>query len=179
MKFVDLIKTNSWLSVEIVFLQIFPDEKKNVLGYGKVFNELSHLKPIDTDITILVHHVKDDFDNEEHVDVSGYYNDPSKSIDDFTNSLALELTAWEKWLGMDIDKQSLIDFTELELICHCLYEMTFFGFDQKEIQEEHNWTTNIVDEVKNLSDLEKEQNLISFDELLKKIKKSDKGKPEL
>jgi len=179
MKFSDLIKSNSWLSVEIVFLQSFPDEKKNVLGYEKVFNELRHLNPIDTDITILVNYLKDDFDNEEYVDVSGYYNDPSKSIDDFTNSLALELTPWEEWLGMDIDKQSLIDFTELELICHCLYEMTFFGFDQKEIQEEHNWTTHMVDEVKNLSDVEKEEKLISFDELIKKIQKKDKGKPEL
>jgi hypothetical protein len=33
--------------------------------------------------------------------------------------------------------------------------------------------------VKNLSDLEKEEKLISFDELLKKIQKKDKGKPEL
>ena len=136
MKFSDLIKSNSWLSVEIAFLQSYPGEKRNMSGYERVFNDLLLLTSIDSDITIVVKNSKDEFDGEEYVDVSGYFTDPAKSIDEISNSLALEFTPWEEWLGMDVDEQSLLEFSESELICHCLYEMTFISFDQKKIQIE-------------------------------------------
>ena len=40
MKFADIIKSNSWLSIEIIFLQLYPDEKNNILEYEKVYNDL-------------------------------------------------------------------------------------------------------------------------------------------
>jgi len=30
MKFGDIIKSNNWLSVEMVLLKLYPDEKKNI-----------------------------------------------------------------------------------------------------------------------------------------------------
>ena len=175
MKFLDLIKSNSWLSVEMVFSQSYPGEKSNMAGYEKVFNALRFLEVGVTDITILVSHIKDDFDNEEYVSVSGYYSDADKSANELTNSLALGFTPWEEWLGMRIDEQSLIDFSELEIICHFLYEMTFYGFEQEEIQNEIGRVNNIVDEIKNMPPDEKERNLISMDEFLNEIKNIDKG----
>ena len=68
MKFKELIRSNSWLSVEMIFLQLFPEEKKNISEYEEVFNNLRQLAPIDTDITIKVKDVIDDYDNLEHVD---------------------------------------------------------------------------------------------------------------
>ncbi len=62
MKFGDLIKSNSWLSVEMAFLQSYPDEKRNMPEYEGVFNDLRLRIPIDTDITIIVKQIKDDFD---------------------------------------------------------------------------------------------------------------------
>jgi hypothetical protein len=171
MKFRELIRSNSWLSVEMIFLQLFPDEKKNISEYEEVFNNLRHLAPIDTDITIKIKVVIDDYDNLEHVDVSGYYNDPEKSANDFNNSLALEFLSWEKWLGMDIDRQSLLDFSELELICHCLFEMTFFSFDQQEIQDELKRILDQVEEIKNMSEDEKKVKYIPLNDFLKKLKK--------
>ena len=176
MKFVDLLKSNSWLSVEIAFLQSYPDELRNMPGYERVFNDLLLLTPIDSAITIIVKQIKDDFDGEEYVDVSGYYTDPSKSVDEMSNSLALEFTPWEEWLGMDVDEQSLIGFSAPELICHCLYEMTFIGFDQKKIQIEMGMIRSEIDEVKNMPEDEKKGNLISFDEFLKNLKTKAKDK---
>lgn len=77
-------------------------------------------------------------DNAEYVNVSGRYNNPEDNTNGHTNSLAIEFTAWNEWQGMDIDKKSLQNFSELEIIAHCLYEMTFVGFEEEEIQAEIN-----------------------------------------
>ncbi|MBA4409494.1 MAG: hypothetical protein C0397_08730 [Odoribacter sp.] len=53
MKFTEIIKRNSWLSVEQVFLQLYPKEKKNISGYEAVFNDLKLLSPTETDISIV------------------------------------------------------------------------------------------------------------------------------
>jgi len=169
MKFVDIIKSNSWLSVETIFLQLYPDEKDSIIGYEKVFNNLRIMKPIKTDITILVNNEFDDFDKQEYVNVSGYKNIPNRSINDLTDSLALEFTPWEEWLGMDIDNDSLSVFPELEIICHCLFEMTFFSFEQEEIQKELSRLNDLVDEIDNMTEEEKKEKLIPFDEVKKKF----------
>jgi hypothetical protein len=175
MKFADLIKTNSWLSIEMVFLKLYPNEECYIGEYQKVFNELLQLTPIDTDISILVSNEIDEFDNYEHVDVTGYYNDPQKSINDFSKSLALEFTTWDKWLGMDMDKNSLKNFSELELISHCLLEMAFFSFDQEEIEQEFNRISDVIDEVKNLTEEEKKVKYIPFENLLGDNNKKDQN----
>lgn len=36
---------------------------------------------------------------------------------------------------MTISKESLDYFSELEIIVHCLYEMTFMGFSDEDIQK--------------------------------------------
>ncbi|MBW8332343.1 MAG: hypothetical protein K0M40_10015 [Prolixibacteraceae bacterium] len=169
MKLSDIIQRNSWLSVELVFMQLYPKEIKNISGYETVFNELKTLGPAETDFSIVLSNEKDDFDNEEYVHVSGYKNHPADNADGSPNSYALELTNWDEWLGMDLDEKSIKDFTELELISHCLYEMTFFGFDQETIQKEWKEIENEVDEIKNMTEEEKKTKLKSWDDLKKEL----------
>lgn len=169
MKFSDMSQRNSWLSVELVFLQLYPKEMKNISGYETVFNELKTLSPTETDFSIVLRNEKDDFDNEEYVHVSGYSNHPEDIEDESPNSYALELTNWSEWLGMDMDEKSLSEFTELEMISHCLYEMTFFGFDQETIQKEMDEIERSVDEIKNMSEEEKKTKLKSWDDLKKEL----------
>lgn len=173
MKFSEIIQRNSWLSVELVFLQLYPKENKNISGYETVFNNLKTLVPAETDFSIAVSNEKDDFDNEEYVHVSGYKNHPEDNPDDQSNSYALEFTNWSEWLGMDLDEKSLKDFTELELISHCLYEMTFFGFDQETIQKEMEEMEKEADEIKNMTEDEKKTKLKSWDDLKKELEFDD------
>ena len=172
MKLNDLIKTNSWISVEIVFRALFPDELNNLGEYEKVFNELKIMVPVENNITILLNNIIDEFDNEEYVDVNGYNNDGTKASE-FSDSLALEFTPWDKWLGMEIDKNNLIEFSEFEIICHCLFEMTFIGFDQDIIEKELEKLNGIVEEIENMSDAEKEEKLIPFEKIKEKYLNRD------
>lgn len=175
MKFSDIIKRNSWLSVELFFLQLYPKEIKNISGYETVFDNLKTLSPMDTDFSIVVSNEKDDFDNEEYVHVSGYNNHPEDNEDESPNSYSLVLTNWSEWLGMDLDEKSLSEFTELEIISHCLYEMTFFGFDQETIQKEMDEMERSVDEIKNMTEEEKKTKLKSWDDLKKELDMEDEN----
>ncbi|MDP3643097.1 MAG: hypothetical protein Q8S54_07895 [Bacteroidota bacterium] len=67
------------------------------------------------------------------------------------------------------------DFTELELISHCLYEMTFFGFDQEKIQKEMDEIEKEVDEIKNMTEEEKKTKLKSWDDLKKELNMDDEN----
>lgn len=174
MKFSKLIKSNSWLSVELILLQLYPDEKNRISDYEKVFDDLKFLKSTDTEISIVISWVKDDFDNHEYVDVSGCERIDTQLPDEHNRLLALEFTSWDKWLGMEVDEKTLQDFTELEIISHCLYEMTFISFDQEIIQEEIDKLEKLADEIRNMSEEEKKVKLKSWDELKNELNWDDK-----
>ncbi|NLO51569.1 MAG: hypothetical protein GX103_10490, partial [Bacteroidales bacterium] len=77
------------------------------------------------------------------------------------------------WLGMEISQESLQHFSELEIISHCLYEMTFVGFEEEEIQKELNSLEKSIEEYKNMTDEEKKANTISLEELLKDLENDE------
>ena len=175
MKLGDLIEDSSWLSVEIVFSRIYPDQVSFFEDYKTIFNELKVLKPKDSSISIIIRNIIDEFDNEEYVSVSGYYSlKVTKSKKLITESLALEFTHWSEWLGMSIDQESIRSFSSYEIICHCLHEMTFMGFNQKEIDDEWQKIKKAADDFKHMTKEEKERNSMTFEELKKKFKYKDK-----
>lgn len=104
-----------------------------------------------------------------YVDVSGRKLKPeTNSISD---SYAIEFVKWEKWLGMDLAPETLDNFSELEIIAHCLFEMTFCGYEQEEIQEQFDSINKTIDEYKSLTDEEKKDQTISLEELKKNLDK--------
>jgi hypothetical protein len=173
MKFFEIIKRAEWLSVEMVLLKLYPDEKKNLSGYKEVFNKLKIMPIKESNISILVSNEIDDFDNIEYVNVSGYYTNPKDNIDEQELSLAIEFTHWNEWLGMDVSPKTLSDFNELEIIAHCLYEMTFVGYEEKEIQAELDRINESVEEIKSMTDEEKNEKLLSWEDLKKEFEKEE------
>ena len=112
---------------------------------------------------------------------SKIYPDQLDYLDDYEyviltvfSTLALEFTPWDEWLGMDIDQSSLKDFSSYEIICHCLDEMTFMGFDQEEIKNEMDKIKEAVADYKNMTEEEKNTKSISLDDLMKEFDHDDK-----
>lgn len=169
MKLSDLIKKNNWLSIELVLLHLYPDQIEIIDQYRIVFECLLKLEPEENEMRILI--TKHDSDPGEettsYFDVSG--QNGTKDEGGYLISYALEFTDWKKWLGMDLAGETIHNFSEIEIIAHCLYEMTFMGYDEKEIQEEWSSINNEVQDFKSLSEDDKKGNTISFEELLKRI----------
>jgi hypothetical protein len=172
-----LLQKYTWLNVANVLWNFYPDEKKNSSGYQDVFEKLKIISPEDTDLSIVVAHCRDEFDGEEYVDVSGKYLNPK--TDEQAFSQAIEFTPWKEWLGMTIDQESLDHFSEIEIIAHCLHEMTFAGFDEENIQDEIKRIKDIHEDYQNMTEEEKKANTTSLDEFLKDFRKKgdDLGKP--
>ncbi len=167
MKFHELIKSNEWLTIELTFSKLYPDQHESIENYRLVYEALKFLEPVYSDIEIVLYQYYDDDGNPSVVDVSGINLNPKP--EDITNGLALEFTSWDKWLGMNINSLTLKELTEQEIICHCLNEMTYAGFEQEEIQTEFGKLKSIVDEYKALTPEEKAKQTISHDELKKRI----------
>jgi hypothetical protein len=167
MKLQDLIKTNNWLSIEMTLLSLYPDQQKNVEAYRGIFSKLQQMKSVNSKIQIAIRRHYEDRDNEEdYVEVYGMKENKGNEKPEV---LAIEFTPWRKWLGMRINESTLKEFNELEIICHCLFEMTFMGYDEKEIQKEFSSLKKTVDELKNMTAEERKKNTTSLDDLLKDL----------
>lgn len=149
----------------------YPDQTDLLDSYKDVFESLKLLEPEVNGMMIVLSMLTDgDLEGEpyRYVDVSGRKIISDKSV--FSESCALEFTKWEKWLGMEFEPETIRDFNELEIISHCIFEMTFCAFEQDEIQNQFDQISKDIDELKNLSESERKKSTISLDDLLKSFR---------
>lgn len=149
MKLKDIILSNHWLSVKLTLVSLFPDQEDMMEDYELVYNGLQLAEPVENDMLIVLTEYDSDGDYEEsevhtYVDVSGRKAAPEK--DAITYGYALEYTPWKEWLGMNMAPETMRSFNELEIISHCLNEMTCCGFDEVEIQKQINDITKLRDD---------------------------------
>ena len=173
MKLNEIIKSYNWLSIELTLIRLYPDQETMVDDYRNVFEKLMYLVPEEYDMSIVLTEYDCDPDNESevktYVDVSG--RNKEKDPNSITDSYAIEFVAWEKWLGMDLAPETTKTFSDLEIIAHCLYEMTFIGYNEEEINEQFDAIKESVKEFKNLTKEEKEEKTITLDELKRRLDK--------
>lgn len=143
LRFNDLIKKHSddWDKIAKLFVRLYPEQKKSINGYKMVFRKLVKMKSKRMMMEINLVFCKDPEDVKPWVRVNGK---KSKS----EHSWAIEFTPWDKWLGMSIEPLMLYTFSEEEVICHCLWEMTYCGFDQRGIQNTIRGINSRVKKVK-------------------------------
>ena len=131
MKLKQILLTNTWSTILPVFLKTYPEAEENIKRYQTVFEKLVRISPEEIDMSIVITKEKDG--DEDYIDVSGLHNNPKNREE--TYSQGIEFVSWREWLGMDISKESLANFSESEIIVHCIYEMTYVGFTEEVIQE--------------------------------------------
>ena len=170
MKLQQLIKSYDWLSVELTLIQLYPDQVERLDDYRAVFEKLRTIEPVFDDQMelMLVEYDSDPIDEGDevatYVDVSGRLITPDP--ESHSNSYALEFTEWKKWLGMNLAKETEANFTELEIIAHCLFEMTFIDYEESSIQEEFKRIKGIADEYQSLSNDEKRKKTFTLEEIM-------------
>lgn len=126
-----LIQKHTWEAITPLFLKIYPEAEENIEGYKMVFAKLKVMDLVETDMWLVLKTVQDGED--AYVDVSGLHKHPKTEEEKYAQGI--EFLSWHKWLGMDIQEESFKAFSELEILVHCLYEMTYVGFSEEQIQE--------------------------------------------
>ena len=89
---------------------------------------------------------------------------------DYGTRFPIYFDPWAEWLGMSINAETLKTFSELEIVSHCLFEMTFEGFDEVTIKESADNLNKVSDEFKKMTPEERERNSISTKEFLDSLK---------
>ncbi len=68
-------------------------------------------------------------DEEAYISISGYSEKENLEF-------ALGFTRWEEWANAPIELEADLNIEPLDVAALCVYEMTFYGFDQETISEE-------------------------------------------
>lgn len=107
---------------------------------------------------IVIEDIFDEYEKEYYAHVSGTDGTLNKESDSehFKDdkvgnqevSYAIEFIDWSEWLDMDVDQKSLSKYSELDIIGHCLWEMTFYGFTQDDIKKAIDTIGKRAEEVK-------------------------------
>jgi len=96
-----------------------------ILRHLHVLYEWRGLTPTESVLTIQLERVEDGLDGQMYWSVVGVEDNNCKTF-------AMEFTRWEEWLASNYVIP--LGMSEDEFVAHCLYEATFSGFTQEEIQ---------------------------------------------
>jgi hypothetical protein len=141
---------NKFTDTEIIkrIFELYPDQKNNLKGYVLALDELRNTPVKKSTLLIYLERIIDE--DEEYVDVSGYNPDEPEV------TYALDFTPWPEWLGMEIKQGVLEEFSKLDVLAHCIWEITWHGYAGKEIEEKAVELFSRVEEVISPSSQEKD-----------------------
>ena len=147
MTFKSLIEQCNDEAVLATLLDVYPDQKNSIQGYSKLLKDLRAMKPAkrEDEMMIELYRATDDFNEDEpveYVGVHGYM--PDEDI-----GYAIEFTPWNVWLAMPVHPETIVAFSEEEIVAHCIWEMTFCGFEEDYIQEKIKSIKEIAEDIKN------------------------------
>ena len=141
MKFIELIKQVD-INEVIDYLVTEKDELASSRdGYLSVYFRLLELPVEETTYKIYLVNQKGYSDeNDDYIDVLGYDTEDGVSY-------SLSFTSWSCWLGSEVVEKSLNSFGAVVFVANCLYDMTFMGFSEENIQNELDILKDRVKEV--------------------------------
>lgn len=187
MKLSDLVQSIGWPEIKASLLWSYPDEAQFLGGYRLVLAQLRKLVPIESEMRIFLRETsREGVDEKPFIEVIGrngqlnrdqpgfkYFEDPVDSM--YANSetdFSLSFEPWEHWLGMQIDSATLAEYTAPGIVAHCLWDMTFHGFEQWQIQETRDEIKRRVDEIDAMTEEERKEKLIPLEEAMKELESS-------
>ena len=104
----------------------YPEEANNSFGYLGVIRKLKNMQP-DRGCNYMIDVYKD---SDEFV--SEYFGVHGVKGNDGL-SYAMGFDPWSQWLAAEITDGSFEYLSRIEVVAHCLFEMTFAGFHEEDI----------------------------------------------
>lgn len=148
----ELIHDTKWDDTADVLCTYYKLEEDDIEAHFKAFVKIKSLDLIPSNMRILLTKVVETWqgETETYWDIHGKDGSKIKDSSDYENfkdiiteeranqeeSYALEFKAWKEWLGMAIDPATLNnpELPRAEMLAHILYEMTYIGYNEIEVQ---------------------------------------------
>lgn len=133
-----------WPAVAAVLAREYPDDyAEDANAYERAFRAIAEKTPKrddDDGMTILIERLPDSLDDDKALywHTNGYTivgpTDEGALRDGWSvgdcYSWALDFTPWSEWLALPVDVANERDLTSAEIVAHCLWEMTWHGYDE-------------------------------------------------
>ncbi len=124
MKVLQLIQKNSFNKVIRTLICLYPKELYITSKYKKLYKQLKKLNSLTLKETIYI-----DFNNvNDCYDIYLKYKNDSQHY-------ALDFIKRKILVNMKVSNETLLKYSEAEIIAHFLYEITFDGFDERKVQK--------------------------------------------
>jgi hypothetical protein len=112
MIFKELLQSCSFDDLLPTLLELMSDHKDSMPDFKIVFDKLRHTEPISTSVKIRI-------TNKEYI-----------SVDCFDRAFCCP---WDESLGMEVVLADNLQLSTPEIVAHCIWEMTFYGFSESNI----------------------------------------------
>ena len=113
-----IFKNTNWISVWGQFIGQYPSEAQNEQHYCRIYSKLRETAPLKNSTKLIIDEKISRLNSLKMVTVLGILS--NSEID-----YALEFNPWEEWLGMEIDHSTLSQYSEIDIVAHCLFEMAY------------------------------------------------------
>lgn len=141
--FATLVKKYDFNDISPLLVEFYPDQKKNLPGYKKAYEKLRKIKPAKSSLSILLEVLKL-YEEEPYINVSGIAKGEEIRY-------GLDFYPWKKCLGSKIlnkiNNDYTDEFSEKEIVCHVLWEITWHGWEEPEIVAKLKKVEKMADEV--------------------------------
>lgn len=112
--------------------------------YGKIYEGFKTTKLIDSNKFIYLELVKEDEEDEE-----SWFTDISMSVDGVTDSrIGIDFVEWGECLSLQVNPIILDTYTVSEVLGHFLFEITFYGATNEEVQAKYKKICDDVDAIR-------------------------------
>jgi hypothetical protein len=134
----------NWDSVSAKLTELYLDQVDNLPNYYRAWLEMSSLTPVPSSMLITISERRDEQTGKSTYSVSGLEAATGKgsvvrTLEGFRElPYSLGMTKWAEWLGMVIEPRTLSRYSELEIVAHCLFEMTVYGWSQGDVSDSHD-----------------------------------------
>lgn len=165
MTFQELLQSVPWPMVETYVYDHYKAHGSFLDKHKDVYDLLLTMDPVSTGmrLRLTIHNEAEPGDEPDYyVDINGSNGTKNRDMPDFKYMnipdndpradelvwFALEFQPWQHWLGMEIEQETLDKFPPEAIVAHCLWEMTFISFDEKEIRAQHDMLEKTVEDIK-------------------------------
>lgn len=126
--FGQILEETAWPQVWEQLQKLYSIPAEGEPAYRRAFDEVRGLAPAATALKIEIKEYDPESDESGgcRFGVSGIAEDASFGI---------EFSPWSEWKGMEILSNTLERFSPAEIAAHCLEEMIFAGFSQRDIDQ--------------------------------------------
>lgn len=122
----DLVKSTPWDAIWKEMPRLYAQVANSEEGYKMVFDRLHLIVPEPSDLVL---NIKIFFENGDRIADVAAYNE------ECPDGYSMKASSWGCMLGLTISPEVIEQLSHAEIVAHCLYEITWFGSSEEEIQD--------------------------------------------